>query len=93
MIRRLATTVLLLAMATSMLLAAEKAKKPQGGFTTLADFQGSSNGASPIVSGNLIQGTDKPYGERHIEGKRRIPSRARNSVDIPLRRGSDQHLA
>jgi uncharacterized repeat protein (TIGR03803 family) len=56
MIRRLAT-VLLLVIATSMLLAAENAKKPKNEFTTLADFTGSANGAVPLYGG-LIEGTD-----------------------------------
>ena len=57
MIRRLATAVLLLAISTSMLLAAEKVKNPQTGFTTLVDFTGSANGARPLY-GDLIEGTD-----------------------------------
>ncbi len=56
MIRRL-VTVLLLAIATSMLLAAENGKKPKNQLSTLADFTGSANGAQPLYN-NLIQGTD-----------------------------------
>ncbi len=55
MIRRLATRVLLLAVATGMLFAAEKASGQ--GFAVLTDFAGSANGADPFY-GNLIQGTD-----------------------------------
>jgi YVTN family beta-propeller protein/uncharacterized repeat protein (TIGR03803 family) len=56
MIRRLAT-VLLLAIATSMLFAAENAKKTKTEFTTLADFTGSANGAFSLY-GDLIEGTN-----------------------------------
>ncbi len=56
MMRRLAT-VLLLAMATSMLFAAEKTKKTLNEFATLADFEGSANGAFSLY-GDLIEGTD-----------------------------------
>jgi YVTN family beta-propeller protein/uncharacterized repeat protein (TIGR03803 family) len=56
MIRRLAS-VLLLAIATITLCAAENAKKPKNEFATLADFEGSANGAFTLYGG-LIEGTD-----------------------------------
>src|SRR5271166_6331916 len=62
MIRRIVTTILLLAIATSMLLAAEKVKNPQGSFTTLADFDGSANGAEPFYGYPIVFSGGNGYG-------------------------------
>jgi uncharacterized repeat protein (TIGR03803 family)/YVTN family beta-propeller protein len=62
MIRRLTTTVLLLAIATSMLFAAENAKKNKNEFTTLADFAGSANGAEPLYGYPIVFSAGNGYG-------------------------------
>src|SRR5271169_1914955 len=62
MIRRLAAMVLLMAIGTGTLLAAEKAKNPQTGFTTLADFQGSANGAVQLYGYPIVISGGNGYG-------------------------------
>ena len=57
MIRRVVMAIVLLAAATGTVLAAGNAKEPKNEFTSLADFQGSADGATPYY-GNLIEGTD-----------------------------------
>ncbi|MGA7080752.1 MAG: hypothetical protein WBY61_18755, partial [Terriglobales bacterium] len=61
MIRRLAT-VLLLVIATSTLFAAENAKKPKNEFTTLADFDGSADGAEPLYGYPIVISGGNGYG-------------------------------
>src|SRR5208283_4754661 len=68
MIRRIATTILLLASATSMLFATEKAKKPQSQFTTLADFEGSANGAQPLYGYPIALSGGNNYGMTNAGG-------------------------
>ncbi len=68
MIRRIVTTILLLSIATSMLLAAEKVKNPQGSFTTLADFDGSANGAQPLYGYPIALSGGNNYGMTNAGG-------------------------
>ncbi|MGA9931351.1 MAG: choice-of-anchor tandem repeat GloVer-containing protein, partial [Terriglobales bacterium] len=67
MIRRLAT-VLLLAIATSMLFAAENAKKNINEFSTLADFTGSANGAEPLYGYPIVFSGGNGYGMTNAGG-------------------------
>jgi len=67
MIRRLAT-VLLLTIATSTLLAAENGKKNVNQFTTLADFEGSADGAQPLYGYPIVISGGNGYGMTNAGG-------------------------